>query len=81
MLRNSIQKGAHSYCNAMFLFLTDGIDKSGADILDEIALLQVLLRFFTFQEKLKLKLEIDLNFQFQNWSKFFEKKKVSSFLW
>jgi len=33
-------KQLHSNCNTMILFLTDGIDKSGKDILAEIALMQ-----------------------------------------
>jgi hypothetical protein len=40
MLRLSIQKGKHSQCNTMILFLTDGIDKSGKDIVEEVALMQ-----------------------------------------
>merc|ERR1719498_87951 len=41
MIRNSILNEMHSDCNAMILFLTDGIDKSGKDILAEIELMQV----------------------------------------
>jgi hypothetical protein len=40
MIRNSMLKEMHSNCNAMILFLTDGLDKSGKDILEELNLMQ-----------------------------------------
>jgi hypothetical protein len=40
MLRDSIRRGKHSQCNTMFLFLTDGIDNSGKDIVHEVARMQ-----------------------------------------